>query len=67
MKIKRPDFYMQIKAVVGKDGTNYVVFKTPKGSYHAFSEVEAKQIAREFGIRENNTRMMWNRLWKKLR
>jgi len=60
---KRTDKALQMKTFEGKDGKTYLVFRAPKGSYHAFVEVEAKQAARECGASEGRPRQMWNSLW----
>ena len=63
-KQKRRGFGVEIKSFQGRDGRSYLVFRTPQGSYHAFVEVEAKQAARECGVKvEKNTRDMWRAIW----
>jgi hypothetical protein len=62
-KEKRRGLGLEIRSFQGNDGS-YIVFKTPKGSYHAFKEVEAKQAARQCGAAPaGNTRQMWASLW----
>lgn len=65
-KLKRRGFNLDVKSFAGKDGRNYIVFRSTRGSYHAFVEVEAKQAARECGAAaEKNTREMWKGVWRK--
>ena len=48
------------------NGQNYLVFRTPTGSYHVFLEVAAKQAARTCGASKGSTsRQMWKDLWDK--
>ena len=63
-KAKRRGFGLELKSFEGVDGQSYLVFRTRDGSYHAFVEVEAKQAARECGVKvEKNTRAMWRAMW----
>jgi hypothetical protein len=41
-KRKRQGVGLEMKTFKGNDKQNYLVFRTPKGSYHVFLEVEAK-------------------------
>ena len=41
-KRKRQGVGLEMKTFKGNDQQNYLVFRTPKGSYHVFLEVEAK-------------------------
>ncbi|GIW78650.1 MAG: hypothetical protein KatS3mg105_0457 [Gemmatales bacterium] len=64
-KEKRLGFRLDVRSFEGKDGSTYIVFRTKKGAYHVFKEVEAKQAARECGVeKEGTTREMWYKLWK---
>ena len=64
-KEKRRGFGLDIRSFEGKDGSTYIVFKTTKGSYHVFKEVEAKEAARQCGTPVvGTTRQMWTELWK---
>jgi hypothetical protein len=63
-KDKRRGLGLDIRSFEGKSGGNYIVFKTTKGSYHVFNEVEAKEAARQCGATANGTtRQMWGALW----
>lgn len=63
-KQKRKGFGLEVKSFQGQDGRSYLIFRTPRGAYHAFVEVEAKQAARECGVKvEKNTRAMWRAIW----
>jgi hypothetical protein len=49
---------------IGTDGAGYLAFRSLDGSFHAFAEVEAKQLAGECGAAElANTRQMWESIW----
>lgn len=70
MKEKRQGLGLDIRSFKGKDGATYIVFKTTKGSYHVFKEVEAKEAARQCGAEsqtDRNTRQMWGELWEETR
>ncbi|MFO7905790.1 MAG: hypothetical protein ACQESR_25225 [Planctomycetota bacterium] len=55
---------MAFKTFLGSDGTRYLVFRSLDGSFHVFTEVEAKQAAWECGAAElANTRQMLESLW----
>lgn len=63
-KEKRKGIGLATRSFQGNDGRTYIVFKTTKGSYHVFKEVEAKEAARQCGAtKEGNTRKMWGSLW----
>ena len=49
-----------------KDGKTYLVFKrTPRGGYHVFAEVEAKDAAHICGSSgKGTTDKQWGELWK---
>jgi hypothetical protein len=65
LKAKRTGLGLELRSFTGKDGKTYLVFRTNRGSFHVFGEVEAKQAARECGATiERNTRTMWEGLWK---
>ena len=64
LKDKREETQLAFKTFLGSDGTRYLVFRSLDGSFHVFTEVEAKQAARECGAAElANTRQMWESLW----
>jgi hypothetical protein len=64
---KRLGVGLEMKTFKGMDGQNYLVFRTPRGSYHTFLEVEAKQAAGNCGVADGsprkNTRKMWETFW----
>jgi len=65
IKPKKSGLGLDVRTFRGTDGTSYIVFRTAKGSFHTFQEVEAKEAARQCGIRRNGTtRQMWESLWK---
>ena len=65
---KRRGVGLEMKTFPGNDGQNYLVFRTPRGAYHTFVEVEAKEAARKCGAKDGkprlNTRKMWENLWQ---
>jgi len=67
VRAKHTGLGLEIKTFEGTKGT-YVVFKLPKGGYHAFLEVQAKQAAMDCGSehpRDVNTSIHWKDLWNK--
>ena len=65
LKPKKSGFGLDVRSFTGKDGRSYLVFRTTKGSFHVFGEVEAKEAARQSGATvEKNTRAMWQSIWK---
>lgn len=64
-KQKRSDFAVEMKTIKGKEST-YLVMKF-KRSYHVFTEVEAKEAARDCDNKftRGNVRDMWDELWVK--
>lgn len=67
MKLKSKGTGLGIRTFRGKDGSTYLVFRTPKGAFHVFCEVNAKNAAREaFGVSEGTTMQNWGKLWKSL-
>jgi hypothetical protein len=58
---------LEIKSFTGNDGKSYLVFRTPRGAFHVFREVEAKEAARQCGATAaagKNTQTMWKSIWK---
>ena len=65
MKItkKLRGFGLGLKTIQGKNGT-YLYFRTRKGGYHVFTEVEAKEAAKDCGTKaKGNTRQMCKEVW----
>ena len=63
-KQKRQGPGLEMKNFTGDEDQNYLVFRTPKGAYHVFLEVDAKEAAEHCGIpRIGNTRQMWSYRW----
>lgn len=55
---KREGYGLKSVTVPGNKG-NYLFFKSPNGSYHAFLEVAAKEAARDCrATRRGNTRQL---------
>ena len=42
MKAKKRGLGLEVRTVEGQDGRSYLVFRTARGTYHVFAEVEAK-------------------------
>jgi hypothetical protein len=42
-------FGIEMRTFTGKSGTKYFTFKTPRGRYHTFSEVIARDAAADCG------------------
>jgi len=65
LKPKRSNSAINIRTFTGnKDGRTYLVFRSPKGSFHVFTETEAKEAAIQCGAkRHGNTRAMWSSIW----
>ena len=66
MKPKRQGAMIGFDTFQGKNGETYLVFKrTPRGGYHVFTEVEAKEAARKCGSSgKGTTDHQWGELWK---
>ncbi|MFN0019676.1 MAG: hypothetical protein ACKVP0_15570 [Pirellulaceae bacterium] len=64
---KKDGAELGLKIFAGRDGNQYLVFRSLDGSFHSFVEVEAKQAARECGSEElANTRLMRASLWDRM-
>ena len=62
---KREGLGLSIKTFEGASGKTYLVFKTPKGAFHAFVETEAKDAAKDCGSSgKGNTREQWKSVWQ---
>ncbi|HWR82997.1 MAG TPA: hypothetical protein VN285_06825 [Candidatus Deferrimicrobium sp.] len=65
LKAKKRGFNLEMRTFFGKEGRQYLVFKTRSGAFNVFAEVEAKQASRECGATvKGTTRQMWNSLWE---
>ncbi len=68
IKPKKSGSGLEIRTFKGKDGT-YIVYRTPRGSFHVFIEVDAKNAAIDCGASGDpktiNTRKMWQEIWDK--
>ncbi len=64
LKPKRSGLGLGLRSFTGKDGKTYLVFRTNRGAFHVFGEVEAKEAARQCGASvEKHTSAMWKALW----
>jgi hypothetical protein len=65
IKGKKRGIGLEMRTFPGKRGRSYLVFRTGRGAYHVFLEVEAKEAARECGaIKEGTTHQMWDEVWR---
>ena len=68
LKEKRKGTELEIKTFYDSDNRAYTVYKhtTESGanSYHVFTEVEAKDIAKKLGVEKDTTVEAWNILWQ---
>jgi len=62
-RAKKKSYGLEAQTFSGKSGSVYVVFRTPKGSFHVFVETEAKAAARDCHGTGANTRQQWESLW----
>ncbi|GBC69018.1 hypothetical protein HRbin01_00709 [archaeon HR01] len=65
----KPWGMLDVKVFTSEDRKQkFIVFKTPNGAYHVFTEVEAKDAAIKCGMKMEptraNTRQFWDKLWK---
>ena len=60
---KRKGIGLEFKTFKGNSGKSYIVFRTPKGSYHSFVEVDAKEAAEDCNAPKGNTRAQWKAVW----
>jgi hypothetical protein len=61
---KKKGFGLAVRTFTGKrSGSGYIVFRTPKGSFHVFVETQAKAAARDCGGIGANTRQQWKSIW----
>jgi hypothetical protein len=65
MKAKKRGLGLEMRTFEGRDGRSYLVFRTARGAYHVFAEVEAKEAAEQCGAsRAGNTHRMWDEVWQ---
>jgi hypothetical protein len=64
MKQKASGLGIEMRTFTGKSGTKYLTFKTPRGSYHAFSEVIARDAAADCGSDQGTSNQRWAKLFK---
>jgi hypothetical protein len=53
-----------MRTFTGKFGTKYLTFKTPRGSYHTFSEFIARDAAADCGSDQGITNQRWAKQFK---
>jgi hypothetical protein len=60
---KRAGVGLETRMFNGRN-SSYMVFRTKRGGYHVFIEVEAKQAAVDCGApKGGNTQAMWDGVW----
>ena len=64
MKQKASGLGIEMRTFTGKSGTKYLTFKTPRGSYHTFSEVIARDAAADCGSDQGITNRRWAKQFK---
>jgi hypothetical protein len=64
MKQKASGLWYRNANLTGKFGTKYLTFKTPRGSYHTFSEVIARDAAADCGSDQGITNRRWAKQFK---
>ena len=63
VKAKKRGFGPEVRTFAGTRNT-YLVFRTSRGAFHVFQEVEAKKAAKDCGAKaDGSTRQRWQRLW----
>jgi len=60
---KRKGLGLEVRTFTGTSGDTYVVFRSPKGSYHVLVEIDAQKAAKDCGGKGSNTRQKWQSLW----
>jgi hypothetical protein len=56
---------LEMRTFKGDDGRTYLVFRTARGAYHVFTEVEAKEAAGQCGAtKEGKMNQMWDAVWQ---
>ena len=64
LKPKRDGSEIGMRIFAAADDRRFLVFRSLEGSFHVFTEVEAKEAARACGAPDDgNTRTMWEYLW----
>ena len=64
MKPKPHGTGLNIRTFEGKDGSTYLVFRTPRGAFHIFRELNARDAAADaFGLTSGTTYQRWRKLW----
>jgi hypothetical protein len=66
LKTKRSGVGLEVKTIPSKKDKKktYLVYRTPKGAFHVFVEVQAKAAAYDCGLTEDlGTRAMWEQIW----
>ena len=66
VKSKKGGLGLEMHTFEGESGKSYVVFRTTRGAFHVFQDVEAKAAARDCGSTvEGTARQMWEEVWKR--
>ena len=66
IKPKKQGLGLELRTFEGESGNTYLVFRTAKGAFHVFQEVEAKGAAKDCKAKiEGTTRQLWQDRWDK--
>lgn len=63
---KRAGYGLEFKHIKGRDGNDYLVFRTSSGEFHIFVEVEAKTAAIQCSATDDRTlttQQLWGSVW----
>ena len=69
VRFKRSGVGLEMKVFAGSGKRRFLVLRTPRGAFHVFAEVDAKDAAVVCGSRLDRktatTRQMWQELWSR--
>jgi hypothetical protein len=66
-KPKKIGLGLEVKTFKGRSGRAYLVFRTPAGDYHVFSEVSEDESASDCGVKKgSSTEPTWESMWHDL-
>lgn len=68
IRLKKFDDLLPMRIFNDEDGRPYLVFRTAKGDFHVFAEIEAKAAAKRLGVmpksRDNTRDDYWEPFWR---
>ena len=69
ISFKRSGVGLEMRVFTARRRRRYLVLRTPRGAFHVFAEVQAKDAAVDCGSTFDrstaNTRQMWQGLWSR--